>query len=101
MTEQLQQAWLARVKLWAEGDKLRAEGNKLRAEGDKLWAEGNKLYAEGVKLWAEGNLAWLNAVIATYGNIQLKWIPRGENYDCWLDVPGAEGGETYRWEPQT
>ena len=70
----LKTQWIARLKLWAEGDKLRAEGGKLRAEGDKLWAE---------------------AILEVKGNITLEWQWRGNVLDCHL-----EGGEIYLGDMQ-
>ena len=52
MKLQLHAAWSQRLKLQAEGNKLRAEGNKLRAEGD---------------------IAWATAILATLGNVPIKW----------------------------
>ena len=51
---------------WNKRNKLRAEGAKLRTEGDKLCAEGDKL-------WTEGDLIFIDAVIATYGNVEIMW----------------------------
>ena len=85
----LHAAWSRRIKLWAEGVKLRAEGDKLRAEGDKLWAEGVKLRAESDKLWAE-------AILATYGNITLRWTWNTKHGECHLsngDVYSEDQGE--------
>ena len=91
MIVKLQNAWTARLKLWAEGAKLRAEGAKLRAEGDKLWAEGAKLRAEGDKLRAEGDKLWAEMIIAVHGNITLEWKWRGDVWDCHLGT-----GEIFR-----
>ena len=77
---ELNQAWIERsklsaegVKLWAESDKLNAEGRKLFAEGSKLRAESYKLYAEGRKLRAEGDLIWANAVLENCGNTTIEY----------------------------
>lgn len=57
---------------------------KLRAEGDRLYEEGDRLYVEGRNLWEE-------AIIESYGNIQMEWEKRGVDYDCKL-----ENGDIYR-----
>ena len=66
MNQGLQAAWDRRKIYYAEG-------SKLWVEGDKLYAEGNKLYAEGSKLYAEGDKLWVDAVIAVYGDVPIKW----------------------------
>ena len=78
-------AWKKRLKLYAEGAKFCAEGAKLRAEGDRLWAEGDKLHAEGARLWVD-------AVLAEFGNIPMKyvWDPEKKAYACILTTPGGE-----------
>ena len=65
----LQAAWDARHKLYAEADKPTAEANKLDAEAVTLepTAEARKLYAEADKLTAEGDLIWINAWIRVHG----------------------------------
>ena len=80
-------------KLHAEGDKLHAEGHKQYAEGNKLRAEGHKLCVEGEKLRAEGNLLFTNAILSTFGNIELEWKNWNKekcSYECHLG-----NGEVY------
>lgn len=72
-------AWQQRLNLRAESDKLRAESDKLRYESNKLRAEGDKIRAESDKLWAE-------AILEIHGNVEMKWILRGDVLDCHLET---------------
>lgn len=70
----VQAAWNNRRKLHTKGLKLWDRSNK---RGDKLRANNEKLRVEGAKLHAEGNIELLTAIIAAYGNVEIKkrnWV---------------------------
>jgi len=85
MTRTLAPQWAARLAAHAEAARLtsRADGS-----AEELCS------ATALKIFSEANLAWANAVLAAFGDIQLKWRPCNGGWNCILP-----NGEFYHHPP--
>jgi hypothetical protein len=91
----LENEWVAYLQAYQAADKdgrvgeaITASASEDTAGGMFSIASGNARFHEAQHRKAEAEAAWYEAVMRSFGNIDLKWV----NRDCVL-----ENGEVYKW----